>query len=86
MNDAHEIHKDYHHEEMKHDSHAQPDVKPSHFAHPGHEMHDSASAQSEHASHIDHSGHEDMFRARFWISLLLSIPVLLYTPDRKSVV
>ncbi|HRQ32315.1 MAG TPA: HAD-IC family P-type ATPase, partial [Anaerolineales bacterium] len=80
MNDAHEIHKDYHHEEMKHDSHAQPDVKPSHSAHPGYEMHDSASAQNEHASHTDHSGHEDMFRTRFWISLLLSIPVLLYTP------
>src|SRR5258706_9631164 len=34
----------------------------------------------EHAQHVDHSGHEDMFRKRFWISLLLSIPVLLYTP------
>src|SRR5258706_524535 len=33
-----------------------------------------------HAQHVDHSGHEDMFRKRFWISLLLSIPVLLYTP------
>src|SRR5258706_1453156 len=33
-----------------------------------------------HAQHVDHSGHEDMFRSRFWISLLLSIPVLLYTP------
>jgi hypothetical protein len=35
---------------------------------------------SEHAQHTDHSGHEDMFRKRFWVSLLLSIPVLLYTP------
>jgi Cu2+-exporting ATPase len=34
----------------------------------------------EHAGHVDHSGHEDMFRQRFWVSLLLSIPVLLYTP------
>ncbi len=33
-----------------------------------------------HAQHVDHSGHEDIFRKRFWISLLLSIPVLLYTP------
>lgn len=30
--------------------------------------------------HVDHAGHEDMFRQRFWVSLLLSIPVLLYTP------
>ncbi|MCI0550548.1 MAG: HAD-IC family P-type ATPase, partial [Anaerolineae bacterium] len=33
-----------------------------------------------HSQHVDHSGHEDLFRKRFWISLLLSIPVLLYTP------
>ncbi|MCI0550583.1 MAG: heavy metal translocating P-type ATPase [Anaerolineae bacterium] len=36
--------------------------------------------ESEHAGHVDHSGHEDLFRKRFWVSLLLSIPVLLYTP------
>ena len=35
---------------------------------------------AEHAEHVDHTGHEDMFRRRFWVSLLLSIPVLLYTP------
>ena len=41
----------------------------------------------------DHSGHEQMFRRRFWISLVLSIPVLLTSEmlqgwlgfrDRKS--
>ena len=31
-------------------------------------------------SHVNHSGHEEMFRQRFWVSLLLSIPVLLYSP------
>ena len=31
-------------------------------------------------SHADHTGHEEMFRRRFWVSLVLSIPVLLYTP------
>jgi len=30
--------------------------------------------------HADHTGHEEMFRKRFWVSLLLSIPVLLYSP------
>lgn len=34
----------------------------------------------EHAGHVDHTGHEEMFRRRFWVSLALSIPVLLYTP------
>ena len=40
------------------------------------------SAQGQHAkhgSHIDHSGHELLFRNRFWICLLLTIPVLLYS-------
>ncbi|MEL7234143.1 MAG: copper-translocating P-type ATPase, partial [Chloroflexota bacterium] len=32
----------------------------------------------EHDSH-DHSGHETMFRNRFWVSLALTIPVLLYS-------
>jgi P-type Cu2+ transporter len=55
-------------------------------AKPQHDMHvnDShathgMSKESEHAGHVDHTGHEDMFRRRFWVSLLLSIPVLLYT-------
>lgn len=54
-----------------------------------HEMHDhsgeskmemSHEDHSAHAGHgTDHSGHEQMFRVRFWWSLLLSIPVLLYS-------
>jgi Cu2+-exporting ATPase len=30
--------------------------------------------------HVDHTGHEVMFRNRFWVCLVLSIPVLLYSP------
>jgi Cu2+-exporting ATPase len=34
-----------------------------------------------HAGHgADHRGHEQMFRTRFWICTLLSIPVLAYSP------
>lgn len=33
-----------------------------------------------HSAHADHSGHEDMFRRRFWICLVLSVPVILYSP------
>ncbi len=33
-----------------------------------------------HGAHVDHTGHEQMFRRRFWISLVLSLPVLLYSP------
>ena len=45
-----------------------------HFAHAGH------GTAGGHEAHVDHTGHEEMFRRRFWISLLLSIPVLLYSP------
>ena len=47
--------------------HAAPDA---HDAHAGH----------GNGAHVDHSGHEEMFRTRFWVSLVLSIPVLLYSP------
>ena len=38
----------------------------------------------EHGAHADHSGHEQMFRKRFWISLFLSIPVLLYSQSIQN--
>jgi Cu2+-exporting ATPase len=38
------------------------------------------SGDGEHGgAHADHTGHEDMFRRKFWVSLVLSIPVLLYS-------
>ena len=30
-----------------------------------------------HAGHAEHSGHADMFRRRFWWSLLLTVPVVV---------
>jgi Cu2+-exporting ATPase len=38
-----------------------------------------ADHRAGHEHHVDHTGHEQMFRTRFWISLVLSIPVLLYS-------
>ncbi len=49
------------HEEAEHEMHA---------GH-GHEGH------GGHGGHGGHAGHEAMFRTRFWISLILSIPVVL---------
>jgi P-type Cu2+ transporter len=38
-------------------------------------------AHADHGTaHADHTGHEERFRKRFWVSLLLSIPVLLFSP------
>jgi Cu2+-exporting ATPase len=42
------------------------------MAHEGHEGHG--------AAHVDHTGHEEMFRKRFWVSLMLTVPVLLFSP------
>jgi Cu2+-exporting ATPase len=36
--------------------------------------------EGSHAGLVDHSGHEQIFRERFWYSLILSVPVMLYSP------
>jgi Cu2+-exporting ATPase len=68
------------HDMMDHSIHKMDD-HPMPNAHHGHDM--SAMPMDNHSAHTghgtDHSGHEQMFRVRFWWSLLLSIPVLLYS-------
>ena len=41
-----------------------------------HESHDHG---DQHRAHTDHSGHEGMFRRRFWVSLVLSVPVIVFS-------
>ena len=53
---------------MDHSAHNMPMAQAGAKPHTGHD-----------AAHADHSGHEQMFRQKFWVSLLLSIPVLLYS-------
>jgi P-type Cu2+ transporter len=53
-------------------------------AHEGHGGHAAAAGDEHaghdaHAGHIDHTGHEFMFRNRFWVCLLLTVPVLFYS-------
>jgi Cu2+-exporting ATPase len=43
-----------------------------------HDQHENAK-HTGHGGHDDHTGHEIMFRNRFWVCLLLSIPVLIYS-------
>jgi Cu2+-exporting ATPase len=46
----------------------------------GHTDHSAHTGHGGHGSHgVDHSGHEQMFRRKFWVSLVLSIPVLVYS-------
>jgi Cu2+-exporting ATPase len=62
-------HNGQEHEHDMHAPHTAPEQLSGHDAHAGHGK-----------NHTDHSGHEQMFRTRFWWSLLLSIPVLAYSP------
>lgn len=48
--------------------------------HEEHEAHDAHEKHEDHAQHQDHTGHEEMFRKRFWVVLVLSIPVLIFSP------
>ena len=74
-----------------HDMQAEPDAKDMHQEHDQHKDHQNHANHSsqknghdEHAGHTNHSGHEQMFRQRFWISSLISIPVLLYSPSIQN--
>lgn len=57
--------------------HSMHEMGMDHSSHAAKETH---AGHDEHASHTDHTGHEQMFRTRFWGSLLLSIPVLAFSP------
>ncbi|MBN1658062.1 MAG: copper-translocating P-type ATPase, partial [Anaerolineae bacterium] len=61
-----------------HDQHAGPAGRPR----ASQERHSGADHDEHPGSggHVDHTGHEKVFRDRFWISLGLSIPVLIYSP------
>lgn len=63
-----------HAEHMNHSEHA------DHAAHTAHANHDAHKGHAGHATHTDHTGHETMFRNRFWVSLLLTVPVVLFSP------
>ncbi|MCC6300436.1 MAG: copper-translocating P-type ATPase [Anaerolineales bacterium] len=78
MASQHSEHQHHNHDSMSHEKEPehQADI---HAGHDTHAMHGAVQKADEHAGHVDHSGHEDMFRVRFWVSLALSIPVLLYT-------
>ena len=58
-----------HHEALQHEQ-AGHGVESRHVGHGEH---------AGHGDHGGHAGHADLFRRRFWISLILSIPVIIYS-------
>ena len=68
-----------------HDGDHHPDEPHAeHEVHATDQKHVEHSEHENHGSHVDHTGHELMFRNRFWICLVLSIPVLLYSPTLQE--
>jgi len=51
-----------------------------HGKHDDHVDHGDRGEHDDHGDHVDHTGHEEMFRRKFWVSLVLSVPVLVYSP------
>jgi Cu2+-exporting ATPase len=69
--------------------HAMHDLHNAHTGHgmSEHSMHDMQmdhTMEGGHAHHADYTGHERMFRTSFWGSLLLSIPVLVFSPTLQA--
>jgi Cu2+-exporting ATPase len=61
------------------EKHGQHDGRHATETHVGGMTHDEHAGHNQHEQ-VDHSGHETLFRRRFWISSLLSLPVILFSP------
>jgi Cu2+-exporting ATPase len=59
------------------DLHVGHDVGHGEGHRPGHDSGDGGAGQDGHSGHAGHGDHIEMFRRRFWWSLLLSVPVVL---------
>ena len=73
-----------HHQHSEHNAEHAQTAQGSHQAHEMHENHQNHASHRDHGEHgghsgTDHSGHEALFRRKFWISLILSIPVLVFS-------
>ena len=80
--DHHEMdatHEHEHHHHMEESLEHEAMDKAMHSRDVDHDRH--AHAEHDHAGHgVDHTGHEIMFRNRFWVCLLLTIPVIAFSP------
>ncbi len=75
---------DHHdHEAHRHEAHSPAPSPTIPHVHPEAEYTSHAPTR-EHRPHTDHTGHEIMFRSRFWVSLALTVPVLLFSPMLQS--
>jgi Cu2+-exporting ATPase len=65
------------------DAHAGHDMHAGHDEHAGHDMH---SEHGDHSGHGDHSHHDPaMFKRKFWLSLVLTIPTLVFSTGLQDI-
>src|SRR5438128_1752885 len=63
----------------KRGGHAVVEKEPPMDDHAGHDSHGSHAAQGGHDAHGGHGDHAAVFRRKFWLSLVLTVPVVLYS-------
>ncbi len=86
MNGQHSSEMEMNESHSDHVGHHEPITAPEgnssmeHEKHTEHDTHHDVEQHQDHDDHTDHRGHEEMFRKRFWVCLVLSVPVLLYSP------
>lgn len=68
-----------HSEHGSHADHPMQDAQNARESHETHETHEGHDGGGNHEGHTDHRSHEEMYRRKFWISTLLSIPVLVFS-------
>jgi Cu2+-exporting ATPase len=84
MDDHAHPHPDSAHSHLENGTTHHPEIESaSPLNHTGHTVQTNHNGNDEHAghdaAHTDHTGHEQMFQRKFWVSLLFSIPVILYS-------
>lgn len=62
------------------DPHAGHGEHLAYIGHGAHAGHDADPGHAGHDRHAGHGAHGEMFRRRFWVSLVLSIPVVVFSP------
>lgn len=75
------------HNHMEHDAHENDNNHIGHELHVGHEGHEEHEGHEGHEEHREHEGHHDHhammvedFKKRFFISLIITIPILILSP------
>lgn len=66
-------------ESHSHVSHSNHVSQSSHAEHNHHDNHEKDDNHGDHSEH-DHSSHAEVFRRKFWVSLILALPIFVISP------